>query len=313
MKFVPYHFKRVCPGVSGIAAMLVATALLGCGESAAKKADSQVVAKVNGEEITVSQLGAALSSAPPMLGKTPEEIKREVLDGLVVQKLAAQQAVAKKLDRTPAVMQAVEFSKNTILARAYMDPLVAGLAKPTSADVHKYYVEHPELFSERRVYKLRELEVPAQPGLAETIRNLVKEKSMEGVEAALKEKNITPSVKTGVQPAEQLPLELLARLSKLKDGQMLVIEMSKTVSVLQVVESKSVPVDEKSASVFIENFLGNRQTKETVEREIKSLKTAAKIEYFGDFNSKGGVMPVAEKMTEKAAQPDPGKGIAGIN
>lgn len=321
MIFVSYGFKRVRSGVPVVAALMMATALVGCGESAAKKAVSQVAAKVNGEEITVSQLGAALSSAPPVPGKTPEEIKREVLDSLVVQKLAAQQAVAKKLDRTPGVMQAIEFSKNTILARAYMDPLVTGLAKPTAEEVHKYYVEHPELFAERRVYELRELEVPTQPGMAETMRNLVKEKNnMEGVQSALKAKNITASIKAGVQPAEQLPMELLGRLSKLKDGQMLVIEMNKTVDVLQVVASKSVPADEKSASVFIENYLGNRQTKDTVEREIKSLKTAAKIEYFGEFANNGGSAPASDKALEKVALqpsaekgvPDAGKGVAGI-
>jgi len=289
--------------------VLIATALLaGCGE---KAKDTQVAAKVNSEEITVSQVSSALATVPVTPGKTIEDAKKEVLENLIVQKLAIQQAVKMKLDRTPAVMQAIENAKNTILARAYMDPIMSGIPKPGSEEVHKFYVEHPELFSARHIYNLRELEVETKPELAASIREMVgKGEGLDAIAAWLKGKGIASSIQTGVKSAEQLPLEMVTRLSRLSAGQLMVIELNKSISVLQVVAAKAEPVEETVASASIQEYLANGQKKEALDKEIKALKAAAKIEYVGEHE----VKPAAPEVKEKSATdaPDVAKGVAGL-
>src|SRR3990172_2493309 len=94
----------------------------GCGTSedekaadakaADKKAASQVAAKVNSTEITVSQINAVLARTPNVPPEAAEQAKRQILDRLIDQELAKQQAIAKKLDRRPNVLQVLEGSRN---------------------------------------------------------------------------------------------------------------------------------------------------------------------------------------------------------
>jgi EpsD family peptidyl-prolyl cis-trans isomerase len=306
-----FSYKLATTGRQGlplIAFLLTAFVLTGCGD---KGKSNQVAVKINSEEITVTQVNAALANMPVMPGKTIEDAKKEVIETLVIQNLADQQAVKMKLDRTPAVMQAIETAKNTILARAYMDPIMAGIPKPTLDEVHKFYVEHPELFANRHIFTIKELEVETKPDLAASIREMAgKGDSMDTIAAMLKSKGMVPAIETGVKPSEQLPLEMLPKFEKLGAGKLMVIEMSKSISVLQVLNAKAEPVQENVAAATIQEYLMNSRKKEVLEKEIKALKASAKIEYVGEQGTKPAVAAVSEKPVTGA--PDVAKGVAGI-
>jgi len=306
--------KRVGNNRANIAliTMLTAAVMLGgCGDEKAKS--SQVMAKVNSEEITVSQVNAALAGSPIIPGKTLEEAKKEVLESLIIQKLAVQQAIKMKMDRTPKVMQSIETAKNTILARSYMDPIVIGVPNPTALEIHKYYVDHPELFSNRQVFTLRELEMAKKPDLAASIRDKVtKGEGLEVIAAWLKSNDIPYSIQTGVKPAEQLPLELLARISKMPAHQSVVIEMVDSISVLQVASSRNEAVEESVASAAIQEYLLNARKKEALEKEMKLLKEAAKIEYVSQPEVKPVATEVKGAVAAQPAQVDVAKGVADL-
>ena len=126
-------------------AVLLATSmafgLAACGKHEDKVA-TQVAAKVGSEEISVHQINLVLNSANTN-GATPEAVKgmsREVLEKLIDQQLAISQATEKKLDRTPEVVAQIEASKRDILARAYVQQLVAALPKPSADEAKKYYL-----------------------------------------------------------------------------------------------------------------------------------------------------------------------------
>ena len=308
-------------GLSFIALLMLASILAGCGEKDDKTKATQVAAKVNSEEITVSQVNNALSTVQATPGKTAEMAKQEVLGNLIVQNLAVQQAIKMKLDRNPAVMQAIENSKNMILARAYMDPIVSGIAKPTAEDIHKFYVDHPELFSDRHIFSMRELEIESRPEVMATVQDMInKGQNQDAIAAWAKEKNIPTNIQAGVKAAEQLPLEMLTKIAKIPVGKMLVIEMRKSISLVQIVSSKAEPVTESTATNAIQEYLNNTRKKETLENEIKSLKAAAKIEYFGDFqpaakpaaDAKPASSESSVKATEETKASDMVKGVTGL-
>lgn len=299
-------------GLSLISMLMIASVLTACGD---KTKSTQVAAKVNAEDITIGQVNSALSTIPVVPGKTIDDAKREVLENLIVQNLADQQAIKMKLDRKPEIMQAIESAKNTILARAYMDPIMAAIPKPTEAEAHKFYVEHPELFSNRHIYNLRELELESKPELAASIREMAgKGQSMDAIAASLKDKQVASAIQSGVKPAEQLPLELLKALDKLSAGKLLVVELSKTISVLQVIATKAEPVTEAAAGPVIYEYLMNARKKEALDKEITSLKALAKIEYFGEFQSgvKAATAEVKLAASEVSSAPDLAKGVAGL-
>lgn len=258
------------------------TTIQGCGKEEHKKAASQVAAKVNGDEVSVHQINFLLSKARGVTAENAETAKREVLDKLIDQQLAIQQAEAAKLDRNPEVMQSIEAARRDILARAYLEQVATAQRNVSTDDAKSYYREHPELFSERRIYNLQELMVPADAtSLVQEL--LAKGTSMLDMANALKAKDIKFAANAGVRPAEQLPLNVVSRIHSLKDGQTAVIENPQGAMVVHIVSSQTQPVAENDALPRIQQFLGNQRGSEAVANELKSLRGKAQIEKLGEF------------------------------
>lgn len=250
----------------------------------AKKAATQVAAKVNATEITVSQINATLSRNPNLSPEAAEKAKRDILDKLIEAEVAKAAAIDKKLDRTPRVVQALESSKTEILARAYVEEIAKAQPQITADEAKKYYIEHPELFSERRVFSIEELSMPAKAELAASIRNqLGKFRTLQELAGWLKTQGIPFTPNSGVRAAEQLPLEALPQIQAMKDGEMRVFEAANSIQVVRVAASKPAPVDVERATPRIQQFLFNQRSTEAVTKEIKLLKDKAKVEYVGEF------------------------------
>jgi EpsD family peptidyl-prolyl cis-trans isomerase len=268
----------------GIVSIMLALALFaGCGQREEKKATTQVAAKVNSTEITISQINSALARNPNIPPEVAERVKREILDKLIDAELAKEEAVAKKLDRSPNVLQSLESAKTEILARAYVEQVVAAQPKPTPDEVKKYFVEHPELFSQRRVFNIEEITVQTKEGLAAKLREqIAKARSLQDIAAWLKSQEIQFAANSGVRAAEQLPLAYLPQIQTMKDGEMRVFETG-NLQVLRVAASKAVPVTEEQASPRIQQFLFSQRSTEAVIKDMKQLKEKAKVEYVGEF------------------------------
>lgn len=257
----------------------------GCGKKDdSKKAATQVAAKVNSDEITVHQVNAVLSRTPNLPPEDAPRAKREILTRLVDQQLALQQAVKTKLDRSPGVVQALESARADILARAYAEGITKVQPKPTADEVKKYYAEHPELFAQRRVYSLEEISARGKEDLGPALREQVaKTPSMKEIVVWLQSRKIAFTPNGGARAAEQLPMEMLSGLQKMKDGEIQVFATAGGFSVVRVAASKSEPVSEEKATPAIQQFLFNRRASEALVTEMKALKSAAKIEYLGEF------------------------------
>lgn len=293
--------------------------LTACGSKEEKKPATQVAAKVNADEISVHQINYVLSRSGAASSITPEQapkVRREILDKLVDQQLAVEQAVEKKLDRSPDVLMALEAGRREILARAYVEQLAAGLSKPSVAEAKTYYTEHPQLFSARRVFNIQEIVIPAGgAGEAPRLREMVAAgKTMDEIATWLKGKAIKFTGGSATRPAEQIPLEILPQVHALKDGQGLVLESSPSVTVLRVVASQSSPIAEAVALPRIQQYLGNKRAGEAVAAEFQQLKAKAKIVYEGEF---AGAAPAPAPVAAAPAVAPSGntaieKGVAGL-
>jgi len=263
---------------------LAAVFLAACGPQDDKKTATQSAARVNGAEITVHQINQALVRLPGVTEQNAPQARLEVLDRLVDQQLAVAQALDRKLDRQPEVMDALEAARREVLARAFVDQVIEAQARPSVEEGRKYYDEHPELFAQRRVYDLQELAVETSDIILPALRDkAASSRSIEEVGAWLKEKGLRYSARSGARPAEQIPPELLGVLHRMKDGQIAVLSGAQGVSVVRVVATQAAPLDEAAALPRIQKYLFNQRGKEGVEREMKSLRDKARIEYLGDF------------------------------
>jgi len=269
-----------------LAPLMIAAALAaGCGKKDEdKKPATQVAARVNADEITVHQINNVLARTPNLAPEAADRAKTEILNRLIDQQLARQKALEKKVDRTPAVQQALEAARTEILARAYLEQVAAALPKPIPEEVKKYYAEHPELFAQRRLFSIEEIALTADDKLAAELRAVAaKAKSLKEIADWLTSRQVKFAPNRGVRPAEQIPLELLPKLQQMKDGDVQVFDSGNNRQVIRLVASQAGPVDEATATPRIQQFLFNRSSSEAVAKEMKQLKEQAKVEYLGEF------------------------------
>src|SRR5262245_21780592 len=257
--------------------LLIAPLLLpiGCDRAAAHRPGAQVAAKVNGAEISIQQLRA--NAAPGSVAQALEKvIDREVL---------VQKALAARLDRDPQVAQALDDARRQLLAQAYLERAAGSAASGSSKDeVRAFYAENPALFSQRRIYRLRELAVAAPAEMIDVLRaSAAQARDLDEVAAWLKARNASFSIAALAQPAEQLPLAFLPQLARMKAGEMAVFATPLGASVVQLVHAVDAPLAEQEATAQIEQFLAGRRRLETAAAEVKRLREVATIEYLGEF------------------------------
>ena len=300
-------------------------ALVACGHHA--PGGSQVAVKVNKDEITVLQLNQQLARLPAGLTDIQrEEATRRIMTGLIDQRLFVQQAIEHKLDRDPEVVSTLEAARQQLLAQAYVQRVLGPQAKPTEQEIKQYYAENPALFADRKLYKLQELTIQGTPEQIKSLEEHPKGvKSLQELAVWLKDNKLNFNVDSAVRSAEQLPLERLSQVAKMKDGEVALFHVDEThVTALQIVATQPQPVDDKQAAPAIEQFLTNRKRDQLGQADIKRLREATKIEYVGDFvkyspagaPTAGGATPVVSAVPAAVAAEAPKssteKGIAGL-
>ncbi|MFP5418913.1 MAG: EpsD family peptidyl-prolyl cis-trans isomerase [Gammaproteobacteria bacterium] len=309
----------------GYVPLLIAVLIAGCGDAkegaaAGGKTATQVAARVNGTELTVHQVNYALQRIPNLGSEQSKPASMQVLRNLVDQEMLVQKAQADKLDRDPAVVQALDAARRQILADAWMGRRLGIPAAPPDVEVSDYYNQHPELFSNRKVYRLQEISIKAPKDKHDAIRaQMGASRTLNDFGAWLKTQNLPAKAAQGVKPAEQLPLALLPQLAKMSDGQAMVVNAPDGLLVIALAGSRPQPVTLEQARPAITRLLQTQARQKTAKAELDALRAASRIEYVGDFvdAGKNAPAPVVAAPTKKAI-PDAdadaiGKGISGLN
>jgi EpsD family peptidyl-prolyl cis-trans isomerase len=306
--------------------LMIAALVAGCGDKKEGAANgeqgaTQVAAKVNGTELTVHQVNYALQRIPNLDKDQSRAASLQVVKNLVDQELLVQKATEDKLDRDPAVAQALDAARRQILAEAYISRKLGAPAEPSEAEVTEYFNQHPELFSKRKLYRLQEISIKAPKDKHEAIRaQLAASRTLNDFGAWLKAESLPVQAVQGVKPAERLPLELLPKLSQMPDGQAMVVNTPEGLRVIVLADSQTQPVTMEQAKPAIVRLLQQQARQKAAKAELEALQKAARIEYVGEFaeagKEAGAAAPAADAApAAPAADVDAdaiSKGISGL-
>lgn len=271
-----------------------------------------VVAKVNGTQFTEQQVNTAVQRIPNLDKSQTKQASLQLLRSMVDQEVLVQKALQDKLDRDPKVMELLETARRQVLAQSYMEKQLGAVTAPTAAEITAYYNAHPELFAQRKLYRIQEVAIKAPTSEYETIRaQLAASKTLNDFATWLKTKNYPVNGSQEIKAAEQLPPPLLAKLQAMPDGQATVVATPEGLIVLVLAGSQLQPVTEAQAKPAIERLVEVEKRKNAAKQVLDKLKAGAKIEYLGEFAEAGKSDPVQtpsapSNATEKPAeQPGP--------
>jgi len=268
-----------------LAAVTALSVALAACEQPATTAEGAMAAKVGGEIISEAELSRAVARLGKLNAAESAQARGKVLEALIDQHLVSNAARNAKLDKDPVVALAMQQAQRQVLVEAYLERLFKDLAAPADTEIQDYYARHPELFAQRKLYRVQELELQLDPArIAEVEAQLKQSRTLAEFAEWLKAQGIDGKAAGGVRPAEQIPAPMLAQLAKMQVGQVAVMPMGgNRVSVLQLQDSQPQPVTLEQARSTIERVLLNEKRKTLMEAEISKLRASGKLEYASGF------------------------------
>lgn len=267
-----------------LAASAASLLLLGGCE---KKVGGQVVAVVNGEEITQQQLNAELGGAPVPQGANQKAVMTQLLQRVVDRKLLVAAAKEQGLDKQPTYLAQVQRAQDAVLIEMLANKVSKSLPVPDAAAANRFMAGNPTLFAGRKRYQLDQLmfQAAADPALEAKLKPA---RTLPQVEAVLKAEGIQFQRGTSQLDTAQLPPQIAARIAALPPGEPFVVPQNGQVVVNVIRGAEDVPVPPQQAQPAAVELLRRQAVEQAMRKQADQARAAAEIEYDPAFAPKGG-------------------------
>ena len=265
-----------------LAAVLAASVTLGGCEQVKKlvggKPSGQVIATVNGEEITAIELRQEMGNFSARDPKIMKAAQQQALQGLIVRKVLEQQAKVQKLDKSADYAVQVDRGEQNLLVQMFQRKVASGVAVPTRADAENYMSSNPSKFSNRRILIVDQIVAPPSKI---PVAQFQAAKTLDDVKALFVSNSI--AYQTNVAAIDTLTMDprLLVQLEKLPAGEVFVIPQGGGVVFNRIADTRSVPFQGDPAIAYATNALRQQRSQEAVVRQVELLRKSAekKITY----------------------------------
>ncbi|HXZ18138.1 MAG TPA: EpsD family peptidyl-prolyl cis-trans isomerase [Roseiarcus sp.] len=275
--------------------------LAGCGKKQEGPAVvGQVIAHVGPDDVTQQELDNELRLANVPADKRTDDVVKAVLSRIVERKYLVQQAMARKLDREPTVHLDLLRSNEQILAGAYVQrDLSSKITAISKNEIDTYVQGHPDQFGKRQIYNVEQISF-APPGNMDALAASTKDfKTMDQVEAKLKEMGIKYSRGTGALDSATMPAQMRRPLEARKPDDVFFLRSKTNATYFKVTSADDKPLTGDEAEQFGKRALASELAQKTSEETSKAALATAKFE--GDYN----------RIMTTAAAPAAGPGAPG--
>lgn len=258
----------------GAVAFGIVLLLSACGA----KPEGQTVAVVNGEEISLGELNAELASANVPATADKKTVMPQLLQRVVDRRLMAQRASEQGIDQTPEFITQQRRQNEDLLIRMASKRLTDTSKLPNQSAVDAFIASNPDMFANRMVLRLDQLQFIAPTG-AEQLKTLKEDHSIAELASSLAGMGIA-FVRTDTKlDTATVPPAVLKQIFALPPGEPFIVPIAGRMYA-SVITGRERPTTtpEENRRIAVE-AMRQKSLNETLDRELKQLRTAAKIEY----------------------------------
>jgi EpsD family peptidyl-prolyl cis-trans isomerase len=258
------------------------------GDTSAPK--GQVVATINGTEVTMTELKEETESAGP-----GQQNGANALQTLVTRKLLADAAKSEKLDQLPTTAIQLKRAEESVLVEALMRKLRDSAPAPSADEARVYVSEHPSSFSRRRIFVVDQYIVPNAP------QSLFKE--MEPINALpealalLKKHNLQANRVVGTIDALTIDGEAAEKLAALPPNAIFISPEGDGMRLNYIRDVEIEPIPANQAEKIALETLRNRRISQLVSNKASEIVGAAmpKVKFNPAFAPKAPAQAPAGK------------------
>jgi len=270
--------------VLGLCGILSAGCSKKSGEQEAASSNSQVIARVGNEVVTVPEFENELRllNIAPDKQKDQDVVKR-VLGEMVTRKYLLSQAMNAKLDREPNVLLELLRAREQVLGNAYVARAVsAKLSAISKTDIEKYVANNPLKFANRKVMTVEQIAFPLGANPQAVIDATKNASSLEDVDQKLTAMGIPHNRSMGTLNSNDVPDELLNNMRAKKADDVFFVRSGQNGAFLKVKGEETQPLEGEAAFNTARQLMRNDLLK--AETGIMQMSANMEAKYEGVYS-----------------------------
>jgi EpsD family peptidyl-prolyl cis-trans isomerase len=274
----------------GISLLVVGLMLASCGGKQADAPKGQVVATVDGQEITASELRLEVGDMPadPTAAAAAQ---KAALQSLVTRKLLVAEAKKRDLEKSPVAAMLRARAEEMALVQLLQNNIASGVPKISDDEVNDFVRSHPTTFAQRRLISIDQLLVPKiDPAVVKKMEPL---KTMAEVEALLAASKVEFVRAASVMDTVNLAPEIATKINSLGGNEVFVVPTGAGVQVALVTGTRLEPIAgaeaQRIARVVLMQQRSGTQVRQALEQIVKAGQSKVKVN--ADYEAKPAAQP----------------------
>jgi EpsD family peptidyl-prolyl cis-trans isomerase len=291
-------------------AAVACVSLGACNADKATKAKGpagQVVATIDGEEITMRQLTAELGGASFADAKTRKAAEGRALQAIITRRLLVKAAEERGLDKSPDFALQKERAQDTVLVMELQKSIAKSTPPASREEAERYVIDHPDIFAQRKIFVVDQIRAPQplSPAVLEALKPL---NTLEEVEALFGQQQVRFERSISKIDAAVTEPKLIESIVALKPGMVFAIPVGQVMAINRVKETKIQPYTGEDAINYAQQRLTRDHAQEAVVREYNAIvaKAKDKVKYNKDFQPGGKVAQSGSTLTTASSVPGNG-------
>lgn len=265
----------------------------------------QVIAVVDGDEVTMTDLRAELAGTTAPNAEAQKALEQSGLQQIVGRKLLAVAAHKQDLDKTPEFAVQKKRALEMVAALILQRKLAGQVPPPTRDEAQHFVDEHPDMFANRRFYILDQIRMKRPPD-AQKLKQLEPLHSMTEVEAWLAKERVDYERAVDAFDTFGTDPRLVDFIEKLPPSEVFVVPRGDILLINQVQEVKAVPLTGDRAVNYALDLMRNQRTLEAVARAENQIlaRSAGAVRYAAAYKPQpvGPAPPSNEGVPSRMSQ-----------
>jgi EpsD family peptidyl-prolyl cis-trans isomerase len=293
------------PQASGELEVKVKAALLGGAMVAAllvsgchKEPKGQILAIVNGEEISLQELNAELQGTRIPDSVDRDKLRKQVLQRLIDRKLIVQKAREQGLDKTPEFVTQQRRLEENLLVTMLGQKIASTVPMPDDRDITQYIADNPTQFAGRQRLLLDQIQfaAPKDPKQLLTLRDA---HTLEALAAGIQKLGLGMSRGKGVIDTGRLDPALVKVINELPPGEPFVLPSNGQYVASVIVGRDATPTPTPIARQAAAEMVRRKELVAESKAQVARARSSAEIQYQPGYEPDKSAIKASQAKEEK--------------
>ena len=254
--------------------LLVALGTLSACDS---KPEGQVVAIVDGDEVTAQELNGELAG----YGNVQEEsqaIRNQALDKVVRRRLLADIARSEGIESSPDYILRRKKLEEGLLLQMLTEQVARDIGNPSDAGINKVIRENPQAFAERALFDVDQISF--QPAnVNAVVQALRSTTTMDEVVTVLNRMGIDYERSDTTIDSASLPQTVFAQFRTVGSREPLIIPSAQATSVVKIQATRPSPRSGAQARPIAANAFLQQEARKRLQERLEEAERNAEVQY----------------------------------